>query len=666
MIVDNNGQLLSTSDSVNNSTVNNIANSGTVTLGGTYEYNPPELDKPVFNQGCGLTYPTWIGDWSLYESIKPYTDIAYSRFTWDQLEPQEGVYKFDIIKSWITTWKAKGFNRFAFGVMSTTIGSQATPLWVFDSGVPGVSHMNGKQIDPVYWNELYLQKIQNFIKAMGNEFNQNKDIEFLDMRNIGVWGEMHFGNGASGMWTDEELLKNGYSGEVFLKAYQSMISSYQKSFPNIQLFLNIAPYQNTIVNYATNGKINLRYDGLNLADGKSMGPMSKYFINYGYPRVAVSENKYSMETSVNQVLNPSGEKSLDGWISMNGINLSQAQDEGVKISGEQNGDWNYARIKLVDEKLIPGEKYRIEGLIKVRTISNSLMKPYLKLQANNSNNQFVKNYFSNKYDALAMNTWQSLSAEFQAGSTETKGLLGIEKGIKELMSIEMYAKNFSLTRISNNDLVANNNVEDATENNGLSCSYEFAGIEDNIINIQNIFSIGLADPVSYINLNYLPRNKGLSYDATKIIEDAAKKIGYRFILEKISCPAVIDVNPKNMPTILELEQVWKNKGNAPCYRDYVLKFTITDSNDNSVLEFQETPQVPTWKWFPEKQISIKSSIKIPVDIKEGRYVLKIGLLDPLTSKAIMLPLDGFDGKAYYKLIELQVNGGKMLVSSAIQ
>ncbi len=634
-------------------------NKGYFSVDGTYVYKPDELNEPIFNRGCGLTYPTWKGDGFLFESIKSYTDIAYTRFTWNQLEPIEGVYKFDVIKSWINHWKKKGFKRFGFGVMSTTVGSQATPLWVFESGVPGVPHMQGKQIDPVYWNDLYLIKTRNFIKALGNAFNGLDSIEFVDMRNVGVWGEMHLGFNSSDLWTNEELFHYGYTGENYLNAYKSMIAFYKEFFSETELFLNIAPNNNAIVEFAVKNKINLRYDGLYLTKNNSMSGISTHFVKYGYPgyfnEKVESHTKY-YDPPGNQVNDPSGKDSLDDWTAANGIHLSQTEEQGIKILGVQTGKWNYALVKLADEKLKPGRTYRLEGMVKIDSLSNELYMPSLKLQANDSHNKFVENYFTTKYDSAAMNTWQRLWAEFEVGETEKIGSLFVEKGTTKSSSVVMYVKNLSFTDISEIafEMSSGSSKDDATDPNGVRCYYEFAKFEDNTEDVRNIFKIALSDPVSYINLNYFSLNKGLSVNATEIVEEAAKKIGYRFVLKNISYNSPVKSNSNGTITI-ELDHEWENLGSAPCYKKYLLEFVLADRNNETVYEFQEEPEIPVWKWFPGVTRVIKSELEIPVEVKEGVYSLKIAMIDPVNSTVVKLPIEGFDGEKYYKLFDLKIS-----------
>lgn len=214
------------------------------------------LTDPLTNAGYGLVIPNYRpgrNDQPNLKSRYPFVDIVYKRFLWSELEPEEGKYNFSILENWIAGWKNRGY-RVGFGVMSNTDGKQGTPLWVFNAGVPGVAHLKGQQIDPVMWNDIYLDKLEKFIAALGERLDGGRDVEFMDIRGIGMWGEMHFGLGIKGMWTQDELYDNGLSEDTLMTAYFRQMEYYKKAFPHTNLFLNISPDQKKIAQSAPHMK----------------------------------------------------------------------------------------------------------------------------------------------------------------------------------------------------------------------------------------------------------------------------------------------------------------------------------------------------------------------------------------------------------------------------
>lgn len=232
---------------------------------------PAKSDKVLFNPGMGVyVMGLWL-DPKFVANVSGFSNIIYQRFTWAELEPEEGKYRFDkVLGEWMRPWNRFGF-RIAFGVMSTTLGQSATPEWVFKSGVPGVVHMFGKQVDPVYWDKSYLDLYERFVMALGKYLNGGQNIEFIDMRGIGVWGEAHLGTFIKGMWTKEELQKTGHTAEKYNNAHKRMIDIYKKALPDTRLFLSYSD-DSELIQYASLRGIGIRYDGV---DARESNPGPK-------------------------------------------------------------------------------------------------------------------------------------------------------------------------------------------------------------------------------------------------------------------------------------------------------------------------------------------------------------------------------------------------------
>ena len=69
-----------------------------------------------------------------------------------------------------------------------------TPEWVFDSGAEGYEYTTSSgntQVIPVWIDEIFIEKMQNFVTALGERYNGNENIAWIDIRNYGIWGEQH-------------------------------------------------------------------------------------------------------------------------------------------------------------------------------------------------------------------------------------------------------------------------------------------------------------------------------------------------------------------------------------------------------------------------------------------------------------------------------------------
>lgn len=446
------------------------ANLSNPTDTGLFTYHPVEVQEPVLNPGYGFTFPNYGRNQNLTREIKAWCDIAYKRFTWADLEPQENQTRFEIIKNWIAERKKEGF-RVSFGVMSSNVSRQCSPLWIFDKGVPGVLHREGKQMDPVYWDPVYLELLARFIKKMGNALSNGEGIEFIDMRNIGVFGEMHFGGAKNGMWTKESLKQHGLNKERYINAYKQMIAFYKGAFPKTNLFLNISPGQKKT---------------------------NEFFRTKGY-----------------------------SWI-------TPGKDEVIEYA--------------------------------------------------------VKEKINLRYDGLSLD--------------------GMRVSLKIISS---YFNEFG--------------IHEPNKKTGVKNLYEFGRSEKSTLTIKTLLNRAIQDPVSYINLNFQYFDK-MSPEVVDILFDTAKKIGYRFVLQELSCPTIIKQN-KNLEIInVSLMQIWQNKGIAPCYGNFVLKFSLVDSSQKIIHSQTNYPSIETWKWSPGSEVIITSQLTIPDDIPSGLYQLKVCMFDP--------------------------------------
>ncbi|MCD6362186.1 MAG: DUF4832 domain-containing protein, partial [Armatimonadetes bacterium] len=229
---------------------------------------PEPVDDILFNPHMGMymaSPPLEPQDDEWYLDI---CDIAYYRQHWSDLNPEEGVYTFDeyfapIFDYWV---KQRG-KRVAFGPMSMSRHARkeyVTPKWVFDKGVPGVDHVGlyvEHQFDPVFWDERYLDLYCEFVAKLGEYLDGREGFEFIDMRGIGEWGEMHLQR-----WTPEQLEATGYTDTKYIAAYRRMINAYVEAFPHSLLFLNVGSRKFlTIMDYAAAKGCHFRQDGLSPA-----------------------------------------------------------------------------------------------------------------------------------------------------------------------------------------------------------------------------------------------------------------------------------------------------------------------------------------------------------------------------------------------------------------
>lgn len=130
-----------------------------------------------------------------------------------------------------------------------------------------------------------------------------------------------------------------------------------------------------------------------------------------------------------------------------------------------------------------------------------------------------------------------------------------------------------------------------------------------------------------------------------LVNEWLKKMGYRFVLRKFSCPQAISRNSK-----LSFETWWENKGVAPCYKDFALALRLKNKEGNTTF----ITGADIRKWLPGDNV-YDNSIFIPKDLAAGNYDIQVGIIDRLTGKArIQLANEGKDSEGWYNLGKIRV------------
>lgn len=204
-----------------------------IVLGIRHKSNPLNAIKVVKNGSDSVTYTSENDEvllnpgkgWVQYQGTEDseVTSVMYERLNWVQLEPEEGQYNWSLIDKKIEDAVSKD-KKFAFGVMCANSAwsvKYITPKWVFDAGAEG-REVNVKfwntgvttlQVIPVWTDNIFLEKLSNFTKALAERYDGNPNIAFIDMRSYGNWGEQHLSEIGGEELTPEQLR------DLYLKPY---------------------------------------------------------------------------------------------------------------------------------------------------------------------------------------------------------------------------------------------------------------------------------------------------------------------------------------------------------------------------------------------------------------------------------------------------------------
>ncbi|HBJ11091.1 MAG TPA: hypothetical protein DDY61_05275, partial [Ruminococcaceae bacterium] len=201
-----------------------------------------------------------------------YASVGYCRYDWAALEPEEGKYDWSYIDSAIEFCRNNNA-KFAFGVMSINPTSKTeyiTPKWVFDAGAKCYrSNIYNSLVDspeasvqyvPEFSDDIYIEKLQNFANALAKRYGNNPDIEFIDIRCYGSWGE-------NNMYDVEAYYKNrpdtGVDGETMWRCWETYINAFKDTDTQLMVAYSLGDNAcKDIFERAIDAGVGLRNDGL--------------------------------------------------------------------------------------------------------------------------------------------------------------------------------------------------------------------------------------------------------------------------------------------------------------------------------------------------------------------------------------------------------------------
>jgi Domain of unknown function (DUF4832) len=174
---------------------------------------PVEIDDVLTNPGMGLmTFQRFNGDnlndgngWTegfpidyqefdgdLTNIDHPATTIAYWRIYWKFMEPEMGVYRWDMLDRALETARSRGQSLLLRIAPYGTGDEKDVPDWyralvgpntVFKYNNP----VNKWAVDPE--DPRYAQYFGGLIRAIGERYDGHPDLEALDLSIVGAWGE---------------------------------------------------------------------------------------------------------------------------------------------------------------------------------------------------------------------------------------------------------------------------------------------------------------------------------------------------------------------------------------------------------------------------------------------------------------------------------------------
>ena len=197
----------------------------------------------------------------------PYLAGVEIVFNWADLEPREGVYRWETVDRFMQPWIQSG-RKIILGVRaiqkrgaSATAGA-ATPAWVFEAGAKKIATgpftggkkskktpgpTDGTKNDnesasevswPIYWDPVYLKKYQRFVSAFADRYDGNPGIEFIEI-GLGQFGSTKIAGPAHvyRLYRDE-----GYTEDRWVETIQKIIEIYRQAFEKTPMAIVMSPF----------------------------------------------------------------------------------------------------------------------------------------------------------------------------------------------------------------------------------------------------------------------------------------------------------------------------------------------------------------------------------------------------------------------------------------
>lgn len=165
-------------------------------------FNPVDNLKALINPDMGWTMHFYSNVIKNYGSkLEPSDTLddfpglstVYLRVPWAFIEIEEGKFNWELLDTPAQRWLEKG-KKVAFRITAQESWMKyATPKWVLEAGAKGYEiERTGKDLwEPIYDDPIFLEKVENFVKAMATRYDNSPHVAFVDVGHFGMWGEGH-------------------------------------------------------------------------------------------------------------------------------------------------------------------------------------------------------------------------------------------------------------------------------------------------------------------------------------------------------------------------------------------------------------------------------------------------------------------------------------------
>jgi len=151
--------------------------------------------------------------------------------------------------------------------------------------------------------------------------------------------------------------------------------------------------------------------------------------------------------------------------------------------------------------------------------------------------------------------------------------------------------------------------------------------------------------VSYHASIFNNKSEPIPAALTDKVNQLAKKLGYRFVVDTVDLPEHIKTNDK-----ISISSVWENIGIAPIYKKYEIAFRLKKL-DNTVASIYKS-NIDIRNWIPGKyNVDIETDVNVP----SGEYYLDVAMVKEGTNEsAINLAISEKQPDGWYQLTKIAV------------
>jgi hypothetical protein len=130
-----------------------------------------------------------------------------------------------------------------------------------------------------------------------------------------------------------------------------------------------------------------------------------------------------------------------------------------------------------------------------------------------------------------------------------------------------------------------------------------------------------------------------------LVNDWLKKMGYRFVLRRFTCPDAVRQNGK-----FPFTTWWENKGVAPCYKDFTLAIRLKTAARAEIL----LTDADIKKWLPGDNV-YDDAVFVPSDFPLGICDVQVAIVDKLKHEPrVNLAIEGKGSDGWYQLGKITI------------